>query len=308
MKIAVTGANGFVGRAMTARLRSDGHEVVPIVRSPGQVAGERTIPDLGRGTGWAQILDGVDAIVHLAARVHVSTETSADPLVEYRRVNTDGTLNLARQAAEAGVSRFLYISTIKVNGESTMPGQAFSRRDAPCPSDPYAISKYEAEQGLASMDGGMAAVVIRPPLVYGPGVKGNFRNLVNGIMRGVPLPLGSVRNNRRSLVGLTNLVDLAVRCLTHPAAPGKLYLVSDGRDLSTRALIELIAEAYTRKPRLVRIPPLLLRAGSAFLGRGEAARRLLDNLQIDITETQRELGWEPPLTVEQELERLVDSE
>jgi nucleoside-diphosphate-sugar epimerase len=307
VKIVVTGANGFVGRAVTARLRTEGHEVVPVVRTPQGSQGERTITALDQSTEWREPLRGADAVIHLAARVQITKEAATDSLGEYRRVNTAGTLNLARQAAEAGVRRFLFMSTIKVNGESTSPGKPFTRDDPPAPTDPYAISKYEAEQGLASVGNGMSIVVVRPPLVYGPGVKGNLRGLLRWVERGVPLPFGGVADNRRSLVALGNLVDLAVRCVAHPA-PGKLYLVSDGCDLSTRALVERIAMACARKPRLIPIPPSLLRNIAALAGKSEAARRFLDNLQIDMTETRSELGWEPPFTVDQELERLVQSE
>ncbi len=307
MRVAVTGAGGFVGRALIARLRADGGEVVPLVRSPAGLEGEQAVGDIHAGTDWRKALAGIDAIVHLAARVHVMKDDAADPLSAYRRVNSAGTLNLARQAAEAGVRRFLFMSSVKVNGEATGPGRPFRRDDPPAPSDPYGISKYEAELGLAELSnaGIIDTIIIRPPLVHGPGAAGNFRTLAKWLDRGLPLPLGSATRNRRSLVGIDNLADFAALCLTHPAAANRLYFVSDGRDVSTRELLELIAAALGRRAWLLPVPTGLIRAAAALAGAGAAADRLLGSLQVDISDGARELGWTPPVSLEEGLRRAV---
>lgn len=303
----MTGAAGFVGRVLVGRLRSEGREVLPIVRSPGGLAGERAVGAIDADTDWRDALQGVDAVVHLAARVHVMNDAADDPLPAYRSVNTEGSLNLARQAAEAGVRRFVFMSSVKVNGEKTEPGRPFRRGDPPAPSDPYGISKYEAELGLAELDraGALETVIIRPPLVYGAGVGGNFRTMMNWVERGIPLPLGAIRENRRSFVGVDNLADLVALCLDHPAAAGKIYLVRDGRDVSTRELIDLIAKAMGRRSELFSLPPALLRAIASASGKRAAAERLIGSLQIDMEDTRRELGWVPPLALEEGLARTV---
>lgn len=307
MKVAVTGAGGFVGRALSARLRAQGVEVLPIVRSPAGLPGERRVADLDGDTDWRGLLAGTEAIVHLAARVHLTRDKAVDPLAEYRRVNLDGTLRLAREAAEAGVRRFVFMSSIKVNGEATEPDRPFRRADRPAPTDAYGISKYEAELGLREIGArlGMETVIIRPPLVYGPGAGGNFRTMIDWLGGGIPLPLGSVTANRRSLVGIDNLVDLTALCLDHPAAADKLYLVSDGEDVSTRRLLELIAAAMGRRARLVPVPPALLAGAARAIGKAGAADRLLGNLQVDMEETRRELGWAPPVSLREGLARVA---
>jgi nucleoside-diphosphate-sugar epimerase len=277
-----------------------------------------TVGDLSAQTDWSSALVGVDAVVHTAARVHVMQDAATDPLAEYRRVNVQGTLHLARQAAAAGVKRFVFLSSVKVNGEATsapLPRGAreqergpFSADDVPAPQDPYGISKMEAEQGLREIAAqtGMAVVIIRPPLVYGPGVKANFAAMMRWLARGVPLPLGAVTHNRRSLVALDNLVDLIVTCITHPAAANQTFLVSDGEDLSTTDLLRRMGQALGQPARLLPVPPALLKLGAALLGKPELAQRLCGSLQVDIAKTRALLGWAPPISVNMGLKKAAE--
>lgn len=263
--------------------------------------------NLDPSTDWSAGLKGCAAVIHTAARVHVMNEKAQDPLAEFRRINVEGTLNLARQAAAAGVKRFVFLSSIKVNGEMTPIGQPFTVAQTAAPMDPYGISKAEAEDGLRCLgsETGMEIVIIRPPLVYGPGVRANFGRLVSAIGRGWPLPLGCVEQNRRSLVALDNLVDLILTCTSHPAAANQTFLVSDGEDLSTTELLRRIGRAMGRPTRLVPVPSRLLQAGALLAGKGDLAQRLLGNLQVDITHTRQTLGWYPPISVDEGLRRTV---
>jgi nucleoside-diphosphate-sugar epimerase len=233
-------------------------------------------------------------------------DTAADPVTAFRAVNVDGTVNLARQAAAAGVKRFVFISSVKANGESTQPGRAFTETDAPNPQDAYGQSKHEAEQGLRqlSADTGMEVVIIRPPLVYGPGVKANFAALMRVVQRGWPLPLGAV-HNQRSLVALDNLVDFIITCITHPQAANQTFLVSDGQDLSTTELVRGMAQAAGVPARLLPVPVWALQAGASLLGKGDAVQRLCGNLQIDTSKARRLLDWVPPVSVEEGLRRAM---
>ena len=308
MKCLVTGANGFVGRSFCAALSRFGHEVRGAVRSVNDqidCVELVVVGSISAETGWSAALHGVDVLVHLAARVHVMHDTASDPLAEFRAANVDTTLNLARQAAAAGVKRFVFISSVKVNGESTQPGQAFTEADPPDPQDAYGQSKYEAEQGLRQISAqtGMEVVIIRPPLVYGLGVKANFFALMRAVQRGWPLPLGAITQNRRSLVALDNLVDLIVTCITHPAAANQTFLVSDGEDLSTTDLLRRMGQALGKPARLLPVPPALLKLGAALLGKPELAQRLCGSLQVDISKTRELLGWVPPLSVDEGLRR-----
>ncbi len=307
MKVAVVGAGGFVGRALTARLLSDGHDVLPLVRTSRGLPGERLGGELGGETDWEGLLGDAEAVVQLAARVHVMDERAADPLEAYRRVNVEGTLNLARQAAAQGVRRFVFLSSIKVNGERTEPGRPFRPDDVPAPEDAYGISKLEAEQALRALaaETGMAVTIIRPPLVHGPGAGGNFAAMVRWLKRGRPLPLGGASANLRSLVGIDNLVDFIALCLLHPEAVNRTLLVSDGEDVSTRALLERLGAALGRKARLLPAPRALLRGTARLLGKGAAADRLFSSLQVDISESRRLLGWTPPLSLDEGLRRAV---
>jgi nucleoside-diphosphate-sugar epimerase len=270
--------------------------------------GVRVVPvaELTANTDWHHVLGGVKSLVHLAARVHVMHDTAADPLAAFRAVNVDGTLNLARQAAAAGVKRFVFIGSIKVNGESTQPGRAFTEADAPNPQDAYGQSKHEAEQGLLqlSADTDMEVVIIRPSLVYGPGVKANFAALKRAVLRSWPLPLGAVYNTR-SLVALDNLVDLIVTCIIHPDAANQTFLVSDGHDLSTTELVRCMAQAAGVPARLLPVQVWALQAAASLLGKGDELQRLCGNLQVDISKARSLLGWVPPVTVEEGLQRVM---
>ena len=264
------------------------------------------ILDMTASTDWHAALIGVHSVVHCAARVHVMKDDATDPLQAYREVNVNGTLNLARQAAQAGVGRFVVISSIKVNGEATQPGQFFTADDVPSPLDPYGVSKLEAEQGLREIEAqtGMEVVIVRPPLVYGPGVKANFASMMRWVARGMPLPLGAI-HNARSMVALDNLVDLLVICIKFPAAAGHTFLVSDGEDVSTTELLRRTANAMGKKALLLPVPASVLELGATLLGKRDVAQRLCGSLQVDMTRTRRLLGWNPPLTLDQGLKKAV---
>ena len=310
MRVLVTGATGFIGSALVSRLDTDGVAVRGAVRRAVPVSGSFEPVMVGAidgATEWADTLAGVDAVVHLAARVHVMDEPEADPPEAFRRVNVEGSLRLARQAAEAGVRRFVFVSSVKVNGEETPMGQPFCEADVPAPEDPYGVSKREAEDGLRALSAetGLEVVIIRPPLVYGPGVGGNFGSLLRWVHKGVPLPLGTVTQNRRSLVALDNLVDLILTCLDRPAAAGETFLVADGEDVSTAGLLRKGGDALERPARLVPVPVWMLRAGAAALGKRKMARRLLGSLQVDASKAREVLGWVPPVSLDEGLRRAV---
>jgi nucleoside-diphosphate-sugar epimerase len=279
-------------------------------RSPTQLAsGVRIVEgsDLSADFDWAPIVAGCASVVHTAARVHVMNESASDPLAEFRRVNVGGTLALARHAEKAGVRRFVFVSSIKVNGEETLPGHPYTSHDAPAPQDPYGVSKLEAEAALQDLAAttSMEVVCIRPVLVYGPGVKANFLAMMRAVARGLPLPFGAV-DNKRSLVGLDNLVDLLAVCLGHPAAANKTFLASDDEDLSTTELLDRTGAALGRPARLVAVPAWVLEVGSAMVGKRQVVRRLLGSLQVDIGDTRRTLGWTPPFAVDHQLQSTAD--
>lgn len=319
--VLVTGANGFVGRAVLKHvLLQAGMTAVGSVRSHVATAGSVPspissplihVPGLERDTDWSRALSGSTTVIHCAARVHEMRETgdTADALARFRQVNVEGTLNLAQQAAQAGVSRFIFVSSVKVNGEATTVGRPFRASDPPAPKDPYAESKHEAEVRLRELarHQRMEYVIVRPPLVYGPGVKANFAALMRLLERRIPLPLGSVRNNRRSYVSLDNLVSLLVSCVVHPAAANQVFLVSDGEDLSTADLLRRMARAQGLPARLLPVPISLLKAGANLLGKREIATRLLGNLQVDMVPTCERLGWHPPITVDEGLRRAAQN-
>lgn len=305
MKICVTGATGFVGSALCDALEGAGHSIVKVVRTgtePCMVA----VGDIDASTSWGNAVAGCDVVVHLAARVHVMQEIAADPESLFDTVNRVATRNLALAAAHAGVKRFVFISTVKVNGESTTPGHPFVETDAPAPQDAYARSKYQAEEELKRLaqQHGMEWVIIRPPLVYGPGVKANFAALVNAVAKGWPLPLGSI-HNQRSLVALDNLADFIACCTQHPKAANQTFLISDGHDLSTPELVRQLAQAAGVTARLPRIPVALLKLAAALMGKKGAVERLSDNLQVDISKAQTLLQWVPSASIAQGLARVV---
>jgi len=302
--ILVTGATGFVGQALCAELsrRQMGYRPVSRNSRPGFVA----IGTMDSDTDWSGALAGVDVVMHLAARVHVMNESAADPLAAFRAVNVDATVNLARQAASAGVKRFIFLSSIKVNGEGTAAGKPFKASDAPHPEDAYGRSKLEAEEALFAIgaETGMEVVVIRPPLVYGPGVKANFASLMRWAGRPFPWPFGAVRN-RRSLVFVGNLVDFMLLCANRSPAGNRVFLISDGDDLSIGQLIGKLSMAAGRKAWMLPVPPALLEGLAALLGRRAAAQRLVGSLQVDIGETRAVTGWSPPYSVEEGLATTV---
>ncbi|PJK34022.1 NAD-dependent dehydratase [Pseudomonas sp. S10E 269] len=304
-RVAVTGASGFVGGALVKLLSAhDNFEPVAIYRaSPERLPlGCETFVcgDLTPYTDFTAALKGVDSVVHCAARVHVMDERAADPMAEFRLANVAATHNLAKQAAQCGVTRFVFISSIKVNGESTEPGHAYRADDVPMPSDIYGVSKMEAEEGLRSIaaETGMDVVIIRPVLVYGPGVKANFFNMMRWLSKGIILPFGAI-NNRRSLVSLYNLVDLISVCLEHPAAANQTFLVSDGEDVSTTQLLKRMSNALHCRARLLPVPSSLLVAAARILNKKPLSQRLCGNLQVDIEKNRLLLGWTPPMSVEQ---------
>ncbi len=302
--VLVTGASGFVGRHLCRSLLEDGHEVRAAVRDPASAppgVAVVAVGEIGAGTDWAAAVDGVETVVHLAARVHVTSDAAADPLAEFRRVNVAGTEVLARAAAAAGVRRLVLLSSIKVNGEATTT-TPFREDDPPAPQDPYGVSKLEAERRLRAVAGetGLEATIVRPPLVYGPGVKANFLRLLRLVDRGLPLPLAAI-DNRRSLVGVRNLCDLIGRCAVDPRAAGEVFLAGDGADVSTPDLIRRIAAALGRPARLFAVPPALLVGLGRLTGRGAAVERLRGSLQVDIAKARRVLDWTPPVTLDDEL-------
>lgn len=307
--ILVTGGTGFVGTAVLCKLAEDGtHPIRTAVRKSNAAVPcgvEKVIVEaLTANTDWTAALSTVNAVVHCAARVHIMDDTAQNPLVEFRRVNVHGTLALARQAAAAGVQRFIFISSIKVNGEMTELGAPFTADDVPLPIDPYGVSKLEAEQGLRELEAqtGMEVVIIRPPLIYGPGVKANFSVMMRWLARGIPLPLGAI-HNQRSLVALDNMVDLIITCLRHPHAAGQTFLVSDGQDISTTELLQRMAHAMGHRARLIPVPAGMLKLGAKLMGKPDIAQRLCSSLQVDIQKTRSILGWVPPLTLDQGLQK-----
>lgn len=306
MHIVLTGASGFVGRCLLNKLLEAEHKVTAVLRRQVDGVDPRTsvqvIDDFARSLNWGTLLNGQEIAVHCAARVHVMDEMSSDPLTEFRQVNVKGTLNLARQAAAAGVRRFIFISSIKVNGEGTTPNHPYKADDDSAPLDPYGVSKMEAELGLRALaaETGMEVVIIRPVLVYGPGVKANFLSMMRWLHKGVPLPFGAI-HNRRSLVALDNLVDLIVTCLDHPGAANQAFLVSDGEDLSTSELLHRMGSALGKPARLLSVPSRLLETGAAMLGKKALSQRLCGSLQVDIDKTRELLNWTPPVSVDDAL-------
>ena len=306
--IAITGATGFVGGALATHLQKQNLTVRRLTRTQRMQSPDTNvvIGHIGRETDWAEALSGVDCVVHCAARVHVMNDREGDPLQAYRDVNTLGTLQLAESAAVSGVRRLIFLSSVKVLGESTPPGEALHALSPARPLDPYGQSKWQAEQALAevALRTGLEVVIVRPPLVYGPGVGANFLALARAVRRGLPLPLASIKN-RRSMVGLANLLDLLTICIHHPAATNRALLVSDGDDMSTPELVRQMGLAMGLKPRLFPCPMGGLMLAGHLTGRSAQVRRLTESLQVDIQDTKDRLNWRPPCSVAEELARTL---
>jgi len=310
-RIFITGANGFVGNALAHQLGSQGYRVTRFIHRPkSQSANEPgenvVIGDLEELIDWGQILESLDIVIHLAARVHIMKDTLIAPFSEFQKINTDATLNLARSAAQSGIKRFIYLSSIKVNGEQTTPGKPFSEVDPPAPEDAYAISKLEAEHGLheIAQKHNLEVVIIRPPLIYGPGVKANFLSMMEWLNMGIPLPLGAI-DNKRSLLGLDNLLNFIVTCIEHPAAANEVFMIADGEDLSTTELLRRVGNALGKSVRLFSIPQKFSEIGLQIMGKRSLRQRLFGTLQINITKANELLGWNPPYSIEEGLRKVA---
>lgn len=317
----VTGANGFIGTAVCTEATKRGLRVRGATRSACALpdgAETAVVGAIDGETDWTNALKGIDVVIHLAARVHKIRDSAANPLAEFLQINLHGTENFAQQAAKAGIKRFVFVSSIKVNGESTSSlathgtnrGGIYNIFTEPCkpnPQDPYAISKWQAEQALLRIarDTDMEVVIVRPPLVYGAGVKGNFASLLKAVEKGIPLPLAGAQNVR-SLIYVGNLADALIACATHPLAKGQIYIVSDTEAVSTSALVDKIAHALGRSNRSFYFPPGLLRAVAALVGRSGQAAKLFDSLLVSDSKIRSELGWEPPYTLDQGLRATAD--
>ncbi|AFI83937.1 epimerase [Methylophaga nitratireducenticrescens] len=314
MRIFVTGATGFVGKALVAQLVAEGHEVIAAVRKHSAelpeeveqiVVGDLSLLD--EQNTIINTLKNIDVVTHTAARVHIMQDNATDPLTEFRKLNVNATIELAGQAAKAGVKRFIFLSSIKVNGESTNNREAFTETDEPKPEDDYGQSKFEAEQALFELtkSSSMEVVIIRPPLVYGPGVKANFACMIKIIKKGLPLPFGSV-SNQRSMLAIDNLVDFITLCMTPPAAANQVFLIADGKDISTTDLLKKIAKAYQRPPRLIPVPIAWMIFFAKLAGKQNITDRLFGNLQININKSNQLLGWQPVTSMEQQLNKMAE--
>lgn len=305
----VTGASGFVGRSLCAEMVARGSAVRAVSRTPLGLSGVESVSvgQIDGQTDWGDALRDVAVVIHLAARVHVMHDDAADPLAEFRSVNVAGTERLARSAAASGVRRLVYVSSIKVNGDATYGAERYTEADVPSPQDPYGVSKWEAEQVLqrVAQEVGLEVVIVRPPLVYGAGVKGNFAQMLKVLAKGVPLPLASVRN-QRSMVYVGNLADALILCAAHPAAAGQTYLVCDGEDVSTPELLRRLGRVIGRPARLFPCPLFLLELAGSMLGRRDQIDRLLGSLRVDNGKIRRELAWMPPYSVHDGLARVAD--
>ena len=318
MKILLTGSTGFIGRALTSYLleQTDALLHLAIRKSSDMEMIEQTynervlstcIGDISAGTNWLDLLIDCDVVVHCAARVHIMDEWVRDPLRAFREINVDGTLNLAQQAAQAGVRRFIYLSSIKVNGEYTQSDMPFSPDDIATPMHPYSISKFEAEQGLMRLaeSSNMEVVIIRPPLVYGPGVKGNFLRMLQLLHKKLPLPFGALKKNKRSFVSVSNLINLITICLTHPNAANQIFLVSDDHDLTTVELFQKIQQTLESRSLFLPVPIWALNSAAILLGKKEEIMRICGSLQVDISKSQKLLNWQPIESVDEALHRTV---
>lgn len=311
-RLLITGSSGFVGcRLVEKAIGNPDYGVGALVRRTPVRSIEgvayHLLPDFSTIDAQHRALHNVDVVIHLASRVHIMNDTEVDPLTAFRLVNVGHTVQLARSAVTAGVKRFIFVSSIKVNGEETAPGFPYRETDAPSPADPYGVSKMEAEEALKALavETGLEVVIIRPVLVYGPGVKANFESMMKWLHKGIPLPFGAIRN-QRSLVALDNLVDLILTCVNHPAAADQTFLVSDGDDVSTTQLLQKLANALNSPARLIPVPEWVLTVGASLLGRKALSQRLCGSLQVDITKACSLLGWHPVVTIDQGLRATAD--
>lgn len=308
--VLITGATGFVGKQLVQQISEQQQFIVRLAVRPLHAENFNHhdnivwFQELSATTDWTAALTKCDVVIHTAARVHVMVEKTDDPLSEFRKVNVAGTMNLARQAVQQGVKRFIFISSIGVNGAETRPGSAFRPEDPPDPHDPYAVSKFEAEQGLMalSVETDIQIVIIRPTLIYGPGAKGNFPRMVSWLQKGYPLPLKSI-NNKRSLVSVYNLVDLVIHCIDHPRAVNQIFLVSDGQDVSIVKLLQYIGLALNKRVRLIPIPYWVLNVFGKMTGTQRIIQRLCSSLQVDMSKTRDLLDWHPQVSMDDALDR-----
>lgn len=310
MRVLITGANGFVGQALCAQAAAQGFAVRAALRKLGAVSDNIetvVVGEINGATDWRSALRDVDVVIHLAARVHVMRESAENPIEEFRKVNVAGTEHLARSAAACGVKRLVFVSSIGVHGKQTNLGRSFSELDKPYPHNDYALSKWEGELALhrVAHETGLEVAIIRPPLVYGAGAPGNFAQMLKVLAKNIPLPLASIEN-RRSLVYIGNFVDALLRCVTHPAAAGQTYLVSDGEDVSTPDLLRQLGAAMGHPARLLPCPPVLLKLAGRLVGKSGQIDRLLGSLQVDSSKIRRELGWQPPYTLQQGLQATAE--
>ncbi|MCD5380543.1 SDR family oxidoreductase, partial [Candidatus Gracilibacteria bacterium] len=309
-RILVTGATGFIGQHLVQELVNNNFEVAVTIRKKNNLFSSTVtqfiVKDIESDPDWTAVLQDIECVIHLAGRAHVLKDKNPDPLTEFRRVNTDGTINLAHQAIKLGIKRFIFISSIGVNGN--VNNKPFSVNDIPNPIEPYAVSKYEAEFELQKLTNGskMETVIIRPPLVYGPNAPGNFAQLIKVTNKGIPLPLGEI-HNQRSFIAIENLIDLIITCIKHPAAANKTFLASDDEDLSTTDLLRRMAIALEKPSRLIPIPPSIITLGATLLGKKEIAQRLCGSLQVDINHTKKTLDWKPPVSVDEALKKTADA-
>lgn len=311
-ELFITGASGFIGQALTKHLiEHDDTTVRACVRSSDEALPSDVnvfqCGNISAETNWHDALIGIDCVIHTAARAHIVKETETDPLLAFRKVNVDGTLNLARQAVSTGVRRFIFISSVGVTGNRTNNNRLITEQDEPKPWNFYATSKYEAEQGLRQIaaETGMEVVIIRPPLVYGPAVKANFLTMMRWLSKSIPLPLAAV-DNKRSLVALDNLIDFIMTCIEHPNAANQTFLVSDGEDLSTPELLRRTASAMGKRARLFSMPPPVLNFFAKVAGKQLTVSRLCDSLQVDISKARDLLDWQPPVSVDEALQKTAE--
>lgn len=308
-RVLITGATGFIGSFLCKQLQKTKRNYRSAVRDHlANTVHSIVIEDIDSQTDWGQALHGIDVVIHLAARTHIMNDTALDPFAEFRRVNIEGTLNLARQAAAAGVKRFIFISSVKVNGESTTNFKPFTEVQATAPQDLYGMSKKEAEEGLYAIadETGMTVVIIRSPLVYGPGVKANFYNLLKLAYTSFPLPFGAV-HNKRSMIYLENLVEFIMKCIDYPAAANQTFLISDGKDLSLSELLKYIREALGQPARLFSVPLFLFELAGLLTRKQAVMNRLVGDLQVDSSKARSLLDWSPPYTVEEGIRATVEA-